>query len=360
MSVVMTDPNGIAAAGAGLGVDDNSNAVAMANLANGSLVPPVATSAFSLTQNLSSATLVGNSVDGTVTLYDSLGKSYQATVIYTNQGAGGWNYQVSLADTVSPDSSVAGQVSYQFGAGETVDPGTDLTITGVTAGGGSATISAPVAAGEAVGNAGAGYVQALNNAIAGAGITGVTVINNGGVLTISGATSTCGNVIADPVAANANGALTFNGAGNLSNPIANVAGITFSGLSDGAASLSLTWDLYGAGGAPQITQTAAASAQKADSQNGSGDSQTPSDFYSGFVTTLGSSISQVQTENTAQTASVTQLQTQNNALSQVNLNDEASAMTTFERSYQAASQVFTMLNTIMASVLNLGEQTTVS
>lgn len=88
--------------------------------------------------------------------------------------------------------------------------------------------------------------------------------------------------------------------------------------------------------------------------------QTPTGFYSGFVTNLGSTVSEVQTENTAQTASVTQLQTQNNALSQVNLNDEASAMTTMERSYQAASQVFTMLNTIMASALNLGEQATVS
>jgi flagellar hook-associated protein 1 FlgK len=68
----------------------------------------------------------------------------------------------------------------------------------------------------------------------------------------------------------------------------------------------------------------------------------------------------VQTENTAQNASVTQLQTQNDALSGVNLNDEASAMTTLERSYQAASQVFAMLNTIIQSALNLGEQTTVS
>jgi flagellar hook-associated protein 1 FlgK len=88
--------------------------------------------------------------------------------------------------------------------------------------------------------------------------------------------------------------------------------------------------------------------------------QTPSDYYSNFVTTLGSTVSQVQTENTAQNASITQLQTQSNALSSVNLNDEASNLTVFERSYQAASQVFTILNTIMASALNLGEQATVS
>jgi len=44
----------------------------------------------------------------------------------------------------------------------------------------------------------------------------------------------------------------------------------------------------------------------------------------------------------------------------VNLNDEAAAMSKMENSYQAASQVFTMLNTIMAAALNLGDQTTVS
>jgi len=88
--------------------------------------------------------------------------------------------------------------------------------------------------------------------------------------------------------------------------------------------------------------------------------QTPSNYFSNFVTTLGSTVEQVQTENTAQNASITQLQTQNDALSSVNLNDEASSMTVFERSYQAAAQVFTMLNTIMASALNLGQQTAVS
>ena len=88
--------------------------------------------------------------------------------------------------------------------------------------------------------------------------------------------------------------------------------------------------------------------------------QTPSNYYSSFVTSLGSAVSQVQTENTAQNASVTQLQTQNDALSGVNLNDEAAAMTALERSYQAGAQVFTLLDALMASALNLGEETTVA
>jgi flagellar hook-associated protein 1 FlgK len=88
--------------------------------------------------------------------------------------------------------------------------------------------------------------------------------------------------------------------------------------------------------------------------------QSPTDYFASLVSQLGAMVSSVQTENTAANASVTQLQSQNNALSSVNLNDEASAMATFERSYQAASQVFSMLNTLMASALNLGEQSTVS
>ncbi len=88
--------------------------------------------------------------------------------------------------------------------------------------------------------------------------------------------------------------------------------------------------------------------------------QTPVNSYSNFVSTLGSTVVEVQTENAAQNASVTQLQAQNNALSSVNLNDEAAAMSTLENSYQAASQVFSLLNTVMTSALNLGVETAVA
>ena len=367
MSTVMTDPRQIAAAGLGQGTGDNSNAIAMANLANESLLQPIATTSFSMNQNLSSATALNGTVTGSIAINDSLGHSYNATVTYTNQGANTWGYSISVPDTLTANSSVAGQVSYSFGSGETVNPGTNLTITGPT-GGGTATITAPaVTAGEAVGSAGppaTGYVAALDTQIAAAGITGVTVNNTGGVLTIAGATATSGSVIADPVAsANATGTLTFNGSGALVAPAANISPITLGGLSDGAPALNLNWGLYAANGAGTITQTAAASAQTAQSQNGSAgvnNGETPTDFYSSFVSTLGATVSGVQAENTAQNASVSQLTTQNNALSQVNLNDEASAMSTLQSSYQAASQVFTMLNTIMAAALNLGDQTTVA
>jgi flagellar hook-associated protein 1 len=85
----------------------------------------------------------------------------------------------------------------------------------------------------------------------------------------------------------------------------------------------------------------------------------PNGYYSDFATALGTTTSEVQTENTAQSASVTQLTTQRNSLSEVNLNDEASSLTNLERSYQAASQFFTIMDAIMASAINLGEQTAV-
>jgi flagellar hook-associated protein FlgK len=365
MSVTMTDPNQVAAAGAGMGTGDNSNAVAMAKLGNESLMQPIATTAFSVPQNLNASS---PSATSSLQVYDSLGNSYNATVTYTNQGNNQWGYSISVPDVLIANTSVPGSVSYCFGVGETVNPGTNLTISGNLAGGGTATIIAPtVTAGEAVGTAGppaTGYVAALDAQITGAGITGVTVSSTGGVLTISGASGTAGGMIADPVAsANATGTLTFNASGALVSPAANVSGMTFSGLSDGAANLNLDWDLYSANGAGTITQGAAASLQLGESQNGSAgvsNGPTPTGFFSNFVSTLGATVSGVQAENTAQNASVTQLQTQNNALSQVNLNDEAAAMSTLESSYQAASQVFTMLNTIMASALNLGDQTTVS
>jgi flagellar hook-associated protein 1 FlgK len=88
--------------------------------------------------------------------------------------------------------------------------------------------------------------------------------------------------------------------------------------------------------------------------------QTPSNFYSNLVSTLGASVNETTIQNTAQTASVTQLQTQVSSLSSVNLDEEASNMQQFQRTYQAASQVFTMLNTIMASAINMGVETAVS
>lgn len=280
MSVVTSDPNQIAAAGAGSGTGDNSNAVAMANLAKQPLGGP--TTNFSITQNLDSATPVNGTATGIVQVFDILGKSYQATVTYTQQGANTWGYSVALPAAA-------------FTSG----------------------VSTPVT----------------------------------GTITFSAA----GN----PVQIDPTGAANPETVGTATGDVSSIP-LSFTGLADGAATLNMSWNLLAANGTPIVTQTAAATAQTGQSQNGFAGNQTPINYYSNFVSTLGATVSEVQTENTAQNASVTQLQTQNNALSSVNLNDEAAAMSTLETSYQAASQVFALLNTVMTSALNLGVQTAVS
>lgn len=85
---------------------------------------------------------------------------------------------------------------------------------------------------------------------------------------------------------------------------------------------------------------------------------TPTEFFSDMVTSLGSLTSEVSSENTAQQAALTQLQDQIGSLSGVNMNDEAASLETLEQAYQAASKLFTVLDQVMVSALNLGVQTT--
>jgi len=64
------------------------------------------------------------------------------------------------------------------------------------------------------------------------------------------------------------GTLTFNGAGQLLTPAANVAGITIAGLADGASNLTFAWNLFDASGAGLLTQVAGPSATSATQQDG--------------------------------------------------------------------------------------------
>jgi flagellar hook-associated protein 1 FlgK len=88
--------------------------------------------------------------------------------------------------------------------------------------------------------------------------------------------------------------------------------------------------------------------------------QTAAEYYSSFLTQLGGTVSRVTDENTTQQASLTQLTTQQGSESSVSLDQEAANLTLYERSYDAAAKVFTIIDQLMASSLNLGEETTVS
>jgi flagellar hook-associated protein 1 FlgK len=90
------------------------------------------------------------------------------------------------------------------------------------------------------------------------------------------------------------------------------------------------------------------------------DGQTASGYLASFYSQVGSDAASATTDNTAQQAVLTQLTTQRDSISGVSLDEEAENLSQYQRSYQAAAQVFQIVNSLMASALNLGEPATVS
>jgi flagellar hook-associated protein 1 FlgK len=112
----------------------------------------------------------------------------------------------------------------------------------------------------------------------------------------------------------------------------------------------------GEGSAGNDNATALANLSNADVVG----SQTASGFLASFLAQIGTDTSGATTDNTAQQATLTQLTTQRDSLSGVSLDEEAANLTQYQRSYQAASQVFTIVNSLMASAINLGVETSVA
>jgi flagellar hook protein FlgE len=68
----------------------------------------------------------------------------------------------------------------------------------------------------------------------------------------------------------ATGTMKFDSSGNLTTPASPITGINIGNLADGAANMSLSWNLTGAGGGASITQQDAVSATTTTTQNGYG------------------------------------------------------------------------------------------
>lgn len=154
------------------GVVNTNGALSAMQIPVGAVEQPSASSAMSLSANLDSTVAVGDTYSAPITLYDSLGTSYSATVTFTKTANQTWDYSIAL-----PSGDATG--------------GSNLT-----------------------------------------------------------------------------GTLTFDANGNLSSPAANVSGITFTGLSDGASDMNLTWNLYSSSGAGTITQVDSSSSVSSTTQNG--------------------------------------------------------------------------------------------
>ena len=158
---------------------------------------------------------------------------------------------------------------------------------------------------------------------------------------------------------------TQNEAGTTASGTAGTAIFTLPTTANGAAatlSIVLTSGTgiatAGAGEGPSGTTNALALANLGTANIVSG--QTASNNFASFIGSIGTAVSSATTQNTANTASLAQAQTQRDSLSAVSLDDEATSLTNYQRSYEAAAKVFDIVDQMMADALNLGQQTPVS
>lgn len=156
----------------------------------------------------------------------------------------------------------------------------------------------------------------------------------------------------------------------------NEAGLDGNG-NPGAALFTLPTSATGAAAAIQVATTdPSAVAAAATGQGTSGNSnatalaglssasivggQTADGFYAALLSQIGNDTAGATTDNTAQQATLTQLTSQRDSYSAVSLDEEASNLTQYQRSYEAAAKLFTISDTLMADALNLGVEAAVS
>jgi flagellar hook-associated protein 1 FlgK len=89
-------------------------------------------------------------------------------------------------------------------------------------------------------------------------------------------------------------------------------------------------------------------------------SLTASDAFSAMVSGLGQTASTATTASAADAAVLDQTTTQVANVSGVSLDTEAANLTQYQRAYEAAAKVLSVVNELMAQAINLGQQTTVS
>ena len=187
--------------------------------------------------------------------------------------------------------------------------------------------------------------------------------------------------------ANLTGTLTFNANGNLIAPAGNVAGISFTGLSDGGSNMTFNWNLYGANGQPTITQFATTSDLASYTQDGftsgqyqgftvAADGLISAQFSNGqtapvgqvalanvvnpqglsveggnlYQTTIASGAASVGVAGTGDLGTI-----QDSALeaSNVNISTQFSDLIVAQQAYEASSKAITTLDTISQDTINM-------
>ena len=95
------------------GVVNTNAALAPINIPESQILSPKATGSFSISANLDPTTAAASAFPATVNMYDSLGQMHTATVTYTANGAGSWNYSIALpAGDTAAAPAVTGTMTF--------------------------------------------------------------------------------------------------------------------------------------------------------------------------------------------------------------------------------------------------------
>ncbi len=109
---------------------------------------------------------------------------------------------------------------------------------------------------------------------------------------------------------------------------------------------------------PSGNTNANALANLAQATNAAG--LTPTGALGALVGQVGTDSASLQSDDATQQATLTQLTTQRDSVSAVSLDEEAANLTQYQKSYEAAAKLLTVLDSVMASAINIGVETAVS
>ncbi|MFP4529249.1 MAG: flagellar basal body rod C-terminal domain-containing protein, partial [Candidatus Kapaibacterium sp.] len=84
------------------------------------------------------------------------------------------------------------------------------------------------------------------------------------------------------------------------------------------------------------------------------DSQTPQEFYSGYLGKIGSMGSEAKNGSNTTRLVTDQLSNQRESIIGVNLDEEAINLIKYQKAFEAASRVINVTNEILATIINLG------
>lgn len=233
------------------GVISGSSALGALVLPTGSTESARATQNFSLTANLNASAAVGTSFSTQgVQVFDSLGQTHQATLSFTKTAANTWSYDVTLppGDFTGVATGNTGTLTFDS-SGQLLMPTAAVWPAATAAAPGTTIVDSN------------GNLERVTS-ISGTGTTGAAA---------PAWSTTVGASTTDNTGANQVVWTNLGPASSIGNPL------TFPGLPNGASNLSFKWNLDDANGNPTISQTTAASAGSASSQDGF-----TSGVYNGF------------------------------------------------------------------------------